>query len=175
MKKLIVIFAAGFMVAWAAQVSAFDLAVGARYSGLGDISKAAGQVSANSGLFQGEVLIGPLDLAAGYADLGNGYIVYPVTVGIVGKFPVSIVKPYIGADLSFLFDPNATRIPGFDLFIFTLQPKGGVEVQLGPVGVYGGIGYSFAGIYGTLAGLSYGGFVPVGLTWEFGGRFYITN
>jgi len=159
MKKMIVLFLAGVVMAWTAQAGAFDLAVGVRYfsgSYLGLTYRDEMRLlSSQSGIIQVEALIGPIQFAMGNA--------WSVTIGYIFKFPTPVIKPYLGVDLSFLLDVDASTYPGYSI-IFTVQPKGGVEVYLGSISVYCGVGYSL---------VSYNGFVPVGLNWELGARYYL--
>ena len=166
MKKMIVLFLAGVVMAWTAQAGAFDLAVGVRYfsgSYLGLTYRDEMRLlSSQSGIIQVEALIGPIQFAMGNAIVGTGNA-WPVTIGYIFKFPTPVIKPYLGVDLSFLLDVDASTYPGYSI-IFTVQPKGGVEVYLGSISVYCGVGYSL---------VSYNGFVPVGLNWELGARYYL--
>ena len=173
MKKLIVFFLAGVVMTMAVQAGAFDVGVGARYftgrlPGMrcSDIDGQWRPVDSQSGLIQGEVLIGPVQFAIGYVEFaGNIGNACPVTIGCIYKFPMPIIKPYIGIDLSFLLDVNSSAFSAYRL-IFTVQPKAGVEVRLGSMGVYGGVGYSL---------VDYGTFALYGLTFEIGGRVYLSK
>jgi len=85
MKKMIVLFLAGVVMAWTAQAGAFDLAVGVRYfsgSYLGLTYRDEMRLlSSQSGTIQVEALIGPIQFAMGNAIVGTGNA-WPVTIRI---------------------------------------------------------------------------------------------
>lgn len=179
MKKLLIVLAVVGVFSTVTTVHAFDLAVGARYAGLG----ALGGITTGGGLLQGEILLGPLQVAAGYTDLGGGITMYPLTVGFITKFPIPIVKPYIGADFTYYLMPGLTaglnqafQDLGYtgtvEMNMFGFCGKAGAEVRIGPAGVYFGVGYGYTMILLTLDGQMAPPMGAPGLTWEVGGRFY---
>ncbi|OIO01166.1 hypothetical protein AUJ67_04840 [Candidatus Desantisbacteria bacterium CG1_02_49_89] len=173
MKKLLVVLAVLALAAGSA--CAFDIGAGVRYAGLGVFTNFSSIPVTSLGAIQGEVVLGPINVAIGYADLGSGLTVYPLSVGAVGKFPLPLVKPYIGGEFTYFFIPNSTYsfygIPtGFT--IMEIEAKAGVEGRLGNLGIYGGIGYGTTICLLSFGPLSFPALVP-GMTWEVGARYYL--
>ena len=173
MKKLLVVLAV--LVLAAGTAGAFDIGAGVRYKNLGVFTNNSSIPVTSLGAIQGEVVLGPINIAAGYANIGNGASAYPISVGIVSKFPLPLVKPYIGGEFTYFIIPDSTSsfygIPtGFT--VMELEAKAGAEGRLGNLGIYGGVGYGTTICIFSLGTLGFPVLVP-GLTWEAGARYYL--
>jgi len=163
LKTFLVLIIAGCEAICRVQAGAFELALGGRYSGSGTLSS----VGSSGAVWQGEFLAGPLQIATGYVP--GAFSMYPITIGLLNKFsntslPLPLLKPYLGGDFTYYIAPD---IQGS---VWSVQAKGGLELQFSSFGVFLGLGYAY--IYLSVPGYQYpGGYSDI--TWELGARYYL--
>ena len=196
MKKVLTVMlvlaaVAGFGMA----AEALDVSIGARHAGLGNISG----VGSMNGMWQIEVLVGPLCITPGWLTDNEGRVMMtPFTFGFIAKAPLPFISPYIGLDLTYyaetsskdeLFNKVLPKIIGCstDLMaeiqkygfgdgyttLWGIEAKAGVEFGLDKaVRIYTGIGFGY-----TMISANFGsGNVTFGIgsvTWETWFRLYL--